>query len=160
VEKTAQPINREEQARHLRRVARLTIWIPFILGFVALIAMTTAAALLPSEGQTSLVANCMTILVLCPGVLCLLPIYLLFVAAAYGMDTLNRRISEPMMSLERFTQKVAQRTENVSERAARASITLNAQFASIDKAVLSIFDRPTSNGSTDEQSESDTGKVE
>ena len=143
----------QAQKRVLRGAAFWAIWLPFIGAFVLLLVLVVSTAAFPDMRQTDLVANFLLIFVLCPAILCFFPVYLLLVAAVYGMGRLNQGVAKPMMALERLTASVDARTSTISERVAKASITLNARLASIDRAVFSKFDdHPEKRGTSDEQS--------
>ncbi len=116
--------------------------LPFGLGIVLVVALVVIAAI---EGQTptSGVANTMlTVLILCPMALCLLPIYLLLVMAVVGMSHAHDGIAQPLRRLENLTLTLRERTLSASDRLARESINLNARFAPLDRLLFSRFDRP------------------
>ncbi len=146
-------LDEKAQMRTLRGAARRAIWLPFIGALIVILALVVATATFPDIRQTDLVADFLLIFVLCPAIVCFLPIYFLMVVAIYGMGRVNKGVAKPMMALERLTASIEQRTTNVSARAAKASITLNARLASIDRAIFSVFDeRPENRGTSDEQS--------
>ena len=69
-----------------RRAVRREIILPFVGGLLLIIVLVVIAAV-EGETPTSGVANTMlTVLILCPMALCLLPIYLLLVVAVVGMN--------------------------------------------------------------------------
>jgi predicted PurR-regulated permease PerM len=140
----------------IKRAAFRTIWLPFIVGFVFVVVLVVVAATLPDARQTSLLANfLLTILILCPMALCMLPIYLVVVAAIYGMTSANKHAAKPLIVLERTTAKVAARTHDIGVKVAKASITFNVKMTSVDRAVFSIFDRPRRKRRTHEQPTTD-----
>ncbi len=143
----------KSQMRALRGAARRAIWLPFIGAFIVILALVVATATFPDIRQVDLVADFWMILVLCPAILCFLPVYFILVVAIYGMGRVNQGVAKPMMALERLTASLEQRTSAISARAAKVSITLNARLASIDRAIFSKFDeRPENRGTSDEQS--------
>ena len=150
---SSRPIPTEkEQIKAVRSSMRRLIMLPFLGGIALIVLLVAIAGLLPDQRQTSLIADFFMILVLCPVVLCVFPIYLLMVIAIYGMGRLNQGITKPILRLERLTANVRGRTHNVAEQVGKASITLNARLASIDKTVFSIFDPVEPRGKPDEQS--------
>lgn len=124
--------------KRLRRTQRLQMWLPFGIGVVIILALVVFAAFLP---RISVVANCLlTLLILCPALLCLLPVYFLMVFAAYGMNSAYRGAAKPLRSLEKLSARVLNRTLSLSDRVARQSINLNARFAPLSNWMEHAFD--------------------
>ncbi|MDX2160795.1 MAG: hypothetical protein SF162_05670 [bacterium] len=136
------------QVRAIRAAARRAIWLPFGLGLLAILLLSLATLTFPDVRQIDLVANFLLVFVLCPAILCLFPVYLLFVLAVYGMGRLNQGVSKPLMRVERLTASADERVTGISARLAKASITFNARLAYIDRAVFSIFDERPENRET------------
>lgn len=128
----------EETQKTLRREQRLTIWLPFGLGVLALVVLVIIAALVPNVSVTSNVL--LTILLLCPAALCLLPIYFVLVFAVVGMNSLYNGAAKPLRRLEQLTARVASRTVQVSDSLARQSINLNARLAPLATRLEHAFD--------------------
>ncbi len=130
-------------SRHMhRRALRREILLPFAGGVILIVVLVIVAAV---EGATptSGVANTMlTVLILCPMALCLLPVYLLLVLAVVGMNRAHDAIAKPLRQLEALTLTLRDRTHSLSDRAAQVTINLNARFAPLDKLLFSLFDRP------------------
>ncbi len=125
-----------------RRATRRLILLPFI-GGVLLIIVLTAITVLAGRSPTRAVADALlTVLMLCPLALCLLPLYLLLVIALVGMNHAHDLIAKPLRQLELLTEQLRDRTQSVSDRTARTSINLNARFAPLDRLIFSFFDRP------------------
>lgn len=134
--------DRQEARRLHRRFTFRGIVLPFAGGMLLVVALVVFAAL-QGRVPTSAVANTMlTLLMLCPLALCLLPIYLLFAVAAFGMNRVHDGVAKPLRRLEDLTVKLRDRTYSATDRAARASINLNARFAPLDKLLFSFFDDP------------------
>jgi hypothetical protein len=145
----------KEQQRNVRASAQRMIVLPFIGGIALIVLLVAAAALLPDARQTTLIADFFMIVVLCPVVLCLFPVYMMMVLAIYGMGRINKGVSKPLFALERLTASLHGRTYAIAERVGKASITFNAKMTSIDKTVFSIFDPVEERGTPNEQSASD-----
>jgi hypothetical protein len=127
-----------ETEKTLRRDQRLHIWLPFAVGAILLIVLVAFAALLP---RVSVVANCLlTVLILCPALLCLLPIYFLTVFAVFGMNSLYNGAAKPLRSLEKLSARVLNRTTDVSDTLARSSINFNARLAPLSNWMEHAFD--------------------
>jgi high-affinity K+ transport system ATPase subunit B len=143
-------LDRQRSQRAHRRAVRREILLPFAGGLILIVVLVVIAA---SQGATptSGVANTMlTLLVLCPLALCLIPLYLLLVLAVVGMNRAHNGIAKPLRALENTTFTLRDRTYSISDRLARASINLNARFAPLDRLIFSYFDRPAQNEDDDE----------
>src|SRR4051794_15220821 len=93
-----------------RRAMRREILLPFAGGVILVVVLVIVAA---AEGATptSGVANTMlTVLILCPLALCLLPVYLLLVLAVVGMNRAHDLIAKPLRQLEALTLTLRDRT--------------------------------------------------
>jgi hypothetical protein len=122
----------------LRREQRLQIWLPFAIGVVLLIGMVIVAALTP---RVSVVANCvMTVLLLCPAIICLLPIYYLMVFAVYGMHGVYNRATIPLRSLGTLSARILNRTTNISDTVARQTINVSSRIAPVTHLMEHAFD--------------------
>ena len=138
-------LNRLDSQKLHRRAVRLEILLPFVGGLLLIILLVVIAAV-AGKTPTSGVANTMlTVLILCPMALCLLPIYLLLVMAVFGMNQVYDLLAKPLRQLQELSLKLRDRTYSLSDRAARTSINLNARFAPLDKLIFSVFDRPAPN---------------
>ena len=138
-------LDRLESQKLHRRAVRLEILLPFVGGLLLIVVLVVIAAV-AGKTPTSGVANTMlTVLILCPMALCLLPIYLLLVVAVFGMSRVYNLIATPLRQLQELSLKLRDRTYSLSDRAARTSINLNARFAPLDKLIFSVFDRPKPN---------------
>ncbi len=140
----------EETQDNLRREQRRQIWLPFAGGGLLLLALVIFAAFLPG---VSVVANfMMTILLLCPVVVCLLPLYFLLVFAVFGMNSVYNGAAKPLHRLEKLTASIATRTSRYSDTLARKSINLNTRFAPLSNQLEHAFDeRKDDHGKSDTQ---------
>jgi hypothetical protein len=140
-----------ETEKTLQREQRLHIWMPFAVGVLALLLLVVVAALTP---RVSVVANCMmTILILCPVLICLLPIYFLMVFAVYGMNGVYNGAAIPLRRLEKLSQILHNRTISLSDTLARQSININARLAPLTHKMEHAFDERK-----DDHEQSDTGQ--
>lgn len=134
-----------------RRAVRREILLPFAGGLILIVVLVVIAA---SQGATptSGVANTMlTLLILCPLAICLLPVYLLLVLAVFGMNRAHNGVAKPLRALENTTISLKERTYSISDRMARTSINLNARFAPLDRLIFSYFDRPQPQNEDDDE---------
>ena len=138
-----------ETEKTLRRTQRLQIWLPFVLGFLIILVLVIFAAF---ATRVSLVANCLLIVtILCPALLCLLPLYFVMVFAVFGMNSAYRSAAKPLRSLERLTVRMLNWTIYQSDRMARQSINLNVRLAPLSNWMEHAFDERKDD---DEQRES------
>jgi hypothetical protein len=127
-----------ETEKTLRREQRLSIWLPFGIGAALLLVVVVIAAAAPNLSVTSNFV--MTILLLCPAVVCLLPVYFMLVLAVFGLNSLYNGAAKPLRSLERLTAQIASRTTTLSDKLARQSINLNARVAPLTTRLEHAFD--------------------
>lgn len=142
--------DRQSGERIHRRAVRRQIILPFA-GGILLVAALVALVALQGETPTSGVSTTLlTLLMLCPLALCLLPIYLLLVMAVAGLNWAHGGIMRPLRRAESLSVEMRERTVSISDRLARQSINLNARFAPLDRLLFSAFDRPAQNEDDDE----------
>jgi len=130
-----------ESQRNHRRAVRLEIILPFAIGLVLIIVLVVIAALAGKTPNSGIANTLLTVLLLCPMAICLLPIYLLLVLAVVGMNRAHEAIAKPLRQLQALSLQLRDRTYSISDRAARTSINFNARFALVDKLIFSAFDR-------------------
>lgn len=148
---TLSPEQRLEQTQeNLQKEQRQQLWLPFASGGIILLILVIIAALMPG---VSVVANVMmTILLLCPAVICLLPIYFLLVVAVFGMNSVYNGAAKPLHRLEKLTATIATQTSRISDKLARQSINLNARLAPVSHTFEHAFDeRKDDHGESDTQ---------
>jgi hypothetical protein len=134
--------DRQDSLKVHRREVRGQIILPFLGGLLLIIGLVVIMVLL-GRTPTSAVANTLlTILILCPLALCLLPIYLLLAVAVAGVNSAHGSLGKPLHRLEDLSITVRDRTYEVTDQIARASINLNTRFAALDKLIFSRFDPP------------------
>jgi hypothetical protein len=122
----------------LRRAQWLQIWLPFLLGGVFVLVLAAFAVL---ATRVSVVANCFLIVtLLCPALLCVVPVYFVMIFAVFGMNSAYRTASKPLRSLERLTVRILNWTILQSDRVARQSINLNVRLAPISNWMEHAFD--------------------
>lgn len=139
-----------------RQQTRRHILLPFLAAVVVILLLLTAALLLQRRVQVSLIADLMfTLLVLCPLVVCLFPVYLLLVASVWGMGRLHDGTQRPLHRLadatERFTDSLITRAGQLN----RGSIAASERLAAV-LSVTDVLDSPDS-ASKGKQDEPHTG---
>jgi hypothetical protein len=82
----------------------------------------------------------MTVLLLCPALLCLFPLYVLLVAAVYGAGKAYAVASRPLAQLEQLSTRIRERTQRTGEQVARQTINASAQIAPLQHTLDHAFD--------------------
>lgn len=140
----------EGQIKH-RDDTRRYILLPMLGGGLLIIAGLVAVALLPQRLQVSQVSDLLlTLFVLCPLVLCLLPIYLGLVAAVFGLNKVHGMASAPLTMLERLTSGLAESTLRAANSLAQRGISLSTRLAYLER-LLGVFNRPPKGTGTNGQ---------
>jgi hypothetical protein len=143
------------QARH-RRDTWLYIFLPLFFGGVLVFVLLVLVLLLPKRAQVSLVADLMlTVCVLCPTVICLFPIYLLLIVAAFGMSKLHHTGAKQLVRLETMSRELVDKTQETTDRMNRISVSLNGAAAPLNR-LGNIFDRPAPKVNDEENHEHDS----
>ena len=137
--------NRVASQKLHRRAVRREILLPFVAGLILIIVLVVIAAVAGKTPASGVANTMLTVLILFPMALCLLPIYLLLVVAVVGMDRAYEAVAKPLRQLQDLSLKLRDRTYSLSDRAARTSINFNSRFALLDKLIFSVFDRPAHN---------------
>ena len=138
---------RPSQAQH-RRETLLWIVLPMAGGALLVIAGAVAAMLLRQPAQVSVLADWLSIIfLLCPVLLCLFPLSVLFLTGAIYMNQVHRKTAQLMGRAEAMSHSLADKTINVTENISKKSIGLNAKFAFLDP-LWRVFDgkEDTTNG--------------
>lgn len=126
-------IQRHEAGKTIhRRETRWQIILPFLGGFAVIGAVFGIAATMNDPfamQRVAIIADCMfSVMILCPMVICLFPVYLLTVVMMYGMNKLHQGTEAPLQRLETMTETLAQRaetlTKDVNQRVVNANVRL------------------------------------
>ena len=142
----SQPESQRQSGAELhRRETRRQMILPFALAVMLVLAMFGVAALLDGpEGmpRVSIISNFLvSILIICPAIICLFPIYLLIVAAIYGANRLHDRTRSPLERLEKLAGDSADRLEGLTASVSKRAISWNASLAPILN-LTRFFDSP------------------
>ncbi|PJF30137.1 MAG: hypothetical protein CUN52_04840 [Phototrophicales bacterium] len=123
---------------------RAMFWIVAVTIFIfgvgmMLVIEASPIALLPD--QVSILGDIfMVVLLLCPLMLCGLPLYLALVAGVYGLIRLDSGTAYRLRQLQHTSHKVQMTTEKVTQSLAKRSIQLHAR-AEFLRPLFRIFDR-------------------
>lgn len=139
----------------------LHILLPVSLGGLLIIILVILVLLLPLRAQVALVADLMcSVLVLCPLALCLLPVYLMMMVMAFGMNKVHDKTAAPLHRLETRIRIMGERTIKAADTWSRRSIALTTKFALLNR-VWDVFDRPQKKEEgKDDRTDTGTGSAE
>lgn len=136
-EKTFAEQANQRRKRH-RRSVRTGIILPFV-GTLLLLVVLTASALI--SGRAATIADMfLTILVLCPLAICLLPVYLVMVILIGLMGQANQSASKGLVRVGSLLDNLEGRVPALAEQAAQVTIRWNSAFAFLDKIAFRLFD--------------------
>ncbi|MDZ4771007.1 MAG: hypothetical protein SGJ24_17935 [Chloroflexota bacterium] len=128
---------RSVDRRRSRRPFPWSIALPFG-GGVAVIVVLVIVALI--SGRSAPVADIfLTLVILCPLVICMLPIYILFVVLIGLMTRANRGLNGGLRRVGKAVDSVEDGALALTGRAARWTIGLNSAFARYEKLAHRII---------------------
>lgn len=131
----------EVTAREVKRIVRSEIVLPFAAGLAGLLLLVLLTALLAAPERTPLIANFLICaLVLVPLALCLFPLYIGAVVAAFALGRLTNRATTPLQKVEAISVKMMQGSERISRAAASRLIPFGVQAEKFDR-FINIFER-------------------
>lgn len=128
-------------AHHARQTQRQII-LP-VLGGVVLIALLVGIVLwLPQRLQVGIVSDFMlTVFMLCPAVICMLPLTILLLVAAFGAGRLHDRAVPPLRGLQARSGKLAGLADSAATTVNQRTIVYGARLGAALR-VLDIFEYP------------------
>ena len=119
---------RTSEIRHQRETLRLVI-LPMSLVVIAVVACLIGVMLLPRRAQVSVVSDVvLTVLMLCPAVLCVLPITILTISGILAMNRAHDAASGPLRRLEDMSARLAERAESSTDMVNRQTIGISARL--------------------------------
>lgn len=138
---------REEHYRQLDRIHRRQSWrsifLPFMLTMVLVVIVAVIVLTLGKPSQVAVIADFLYILfVLCPIVICQLPIVMLLFAAIAAMSKLHNGTKSPLRRIEELTYKAEQEVDSWSTGINHRIIEMSVRFAPI-RHILTFFDSPS-----------------
>ena len=132
---------RESMRRHRREVLR-QIALPAILALILIVACVTVVILFPRQFQVSIVSDVMVmVFMLCPAVLCLLPMVIALIVGVFGMNRAHGALAKPLGTLESYSQTLAERTATTAEQVNRQTIETSSRLGVVYK-LLGKFESP------------------
>jgi hypothetical protein len=135
------PAAQTAEARAIARaIFRKKILLPFVIGLVAILALTAIAVLSPRSDVTANVL--MIVLMLCPAFICLFPLYILMVAGIYGMARAQGMVHKPLERATQLTAAARDKTQSTSDQVTRSTVNWSSKIAPIEQAMKKAFDTP------------------
>jgi predicted PurR-regulated permease PerM len=136
---------RQEAKRLHRRDTRWRIMLPLALAFLLIFTLFGLVAF-PAESVWRLRASAISdflvsLLVLCPLILCLFPVYLLTVLLAWWATRLHRGVQPPLERLQTSLDQAGSQLQRTAEMLSHKTIDWSAKLAPL-LSLLSFFDRP------------------
>lgn len=131
----------EKHRRETRRQIMWPFWffVLFLTGIFAIVFIW----ILPYRPQVALVSDAMTtILILCPTLICLFPLYIVMVAAVYGMYKVYSSSKSPLRRVEYLSETLLDKTAELTGQVNQKTIDLKTRFPFIQR-ILSTFDAPS-----------------
>jgi predicted PurR-regulated permease PerM len=131
-----------DSVRLHRQNVRWRILMPFLLGIVLITACAVIIMLFPRRLQVALVSDFMiTLFMLCPAAICMLPITLLMIAAAFGMNRVHDGLVRPLNRLQDASESIQNSTTAASDMLNQRTVDLSARLGVLYR-LLDIFDQP------------------
>ncbi len=146
------------QSKTQQRVTIRLLFVPVLAAMLVIVLIILALAVPGSflrlnKWELSIVTDTMTILmVLCPLMLCTIPLYLLLAAAVFGIGKVHHTTENTLKRAHSATSSVADRTENIALSLGKRTIGIAAWFTFFDKLINSQVnsqDRPESDTSNE-----------
>jgi hypothetical protein len=138
--------NQQDSEQRHRRETILYLIVPMIGAGVIVLAGGVMTMLLPRRQQVTTLSDwVLTIVVLCPSVVCLFAICLILIVAVASMNKLHSMAAKPLTRLEDVSETMVERTSQATDSINEKTVDFGARFAFLDR-ILSAFDPPSENG--------------
>jgi len=140
------PAAQLEAARERHRTeTRREILLPAVLGLgVLALAIVAVLVFANRNPQISLIADfTLSLLVLCPAALCMLPLALGLVVAAVGMNRVHDWVDDKSGAVVRGSYSLNRRIDRIMDKLGRFGVEFGARAAPLESQVFSAFDRPS-----------------
>lgn len=135
-----------------RREAGRGITLPFVLISLLLITLVVIIMLLPKRAQLSIISDWMYLwLVLCPVVICLLPIQIGLIAGVAAMHKFYKGSKNPLESLQKRYANILQRTHQFLDKTSQRAIDAQVKIMPL-LDMMETFDKTTGEPEQEEKS--------
>ncbi|MBZ0304144.1 MAG: hypothetical protein K8J31_30695 [Anaerolineae bacterium] len=126
--------------RH-RRETLIQLVLPMLLLALLVAAGVVLVVLLPRGLQVGIVSDLMfAVLILCPAALCLLPLTILMVTAAVGMNHAHDALAQPLRKVEGHSASMVARTQTAADQVNHTTVNLSARLGFLYRW-MSIFEQ-------------------
>jgi hypothetical protein len=126
-------------ARHKRQTRR-QILLPVLGGVVLIILLVGVVLWLPQRLQVGIVSDFMlSVFMLCPAVICMLPLTILMLSAAFGAGRLHDRAVSPLRGLRVRVDNVTGQIETAAGKINQRTVTYGARLGAVMR-VLDVFE--------------------
>lgn len=128
-------------ASHARQTRRQIV-LPVLAGAVLIALLVGVVLWLPQRLQVGIVSDFMlTVFMLCPAVICLLPLTILLLVAAFGAGRLHDRAAPPLRGLQARSGKLAGLADSAAATVNQRTVVYGARLGAALR-VLDIFEDP------------------
>ncbi|MGQ9887201.1 MAG: hypothetical protein ACUVSX_01810 [Aggregatilineales bacterium] len=130
------PLRPDSKAQHLRETRR-QILLPLLAGTLLIVVLVGVVLILPRRAQVSIISDfLLTLFVLCPAAVCLLPVTIGLLVAAFGAGRLHDSAAPPLRSLQARTAAMSDRTAALADAVNRRVVAYGGRLG----AALRAFD--------------------
>lgn len=130
-----------------RRETRRLILLPFALGLLLVLGCVVVVLLLRRGSQISVISDLLILVfMLCPALLCMLPVTILMIMAVFGMNRVHDQAARPLRRIHEYSMMVANRVDETSLQVSQKTINISARFGMFYH-LFSIFNRLSSSRS-------------
>ncbi|GIL09055.1 MAG: hypothetical protein BroJett033_5660 [Chloroflexota bacterium] len=138
-----QPAKPASAARHTRQTQRQIV-LPVLAGVVLIALLVGVVLWLPQRLQVGIVSDFMLVVfMLCPAVICMLPLTIALLVAAFGAGRLHDRTAPPLRGLQARTGRLAAQANTVAGAVNQRTVTYGARLGAVLR-VLDVFEYPQS----------------
>lgn len=131
---------------HHRRDTLLWIVLPMAALVLLIVAAVAVAIWVPRDlegAQLRIISDLMLmVIILCPMLLCLLPLAILMVVSVFGLNRVHDMLVQPLRKVSGYSLTAADRTSSITDRINRQTINTSARLGFIYR-FLGTFEDPT-----------------
>ena len=122
---------RAPKARYRSTLSSQVI-LPMLLFVLVVVGALVAVFVLPRRLQVGIISDLLlTVFVLCPAALCLLPLTVVMVAGFFGMNRVHSAAARPLRKLEDASLQLVERTESTTDQINKTTIGISARFGAV-----------------------------
>lgn len=133
------------EIRH-RRDTWLWLVLPMVLLILLIAAAVAIVIFVPRdlpESQTSIIADLMfSVLMLCPAVVCMLPVTILGLVSVVGLNRAHGMIARPLRILQTHSVTMTTKAQSAADTVNRKTIETSSRFGFIYKHLETFEQKP------------------